>query len=106
MKKFLKWTAYAVIILVLIAIAGISYITLALPNVGQPEAIKVDATPQRIARGKYLANNVTVCLDCHSTRVGINSRALQILQFPVPAVKNLMLQQVSPARFIRLILLL
>ncbi|MFS2189831.1 cytochrome c [Mucilaginibacter sp. Mucisp84] len=68
MKKFLKWTAYAVIVLVLIAIAGVSYITLALPNVGQPEAIKVDATPQRIARGKYLANNVTVCLDCHSTR--------------------------------------
>ena len=68
MKKFLKWTAYAVIALVLIAVAGISYITLALPNVGQPEALKVDATPQRIARGKYLANNVTVCLDCHSAR--------------------------------------
>jgi mono/diheme cytochrome c family protein len=68
MKKFLKWTAYAVIVLVLIIIAGISYITLALPNVGKPEAIKIDATPQRIARGKYLANHVTLCMDCHSAR--------------------------------------
>jgi mono/diheme cytochrome c family protein len=68
MKKFLKWAAYVVIALVLIIVAGISYITLALPNVGQPEAIKIDATPQRIARGKYLANNVTLCMDCHSAR--------------------------------------
>jgi len=68
MKKFLKYTAYLVIAVVLIVIAGVSYITLALPNVGKPEDIKVDATPQRIERGKYLANHVTLCMDCHSTR--------------------------------------
>ncbi|WP_184550403.1 c-type cytochrome [Mucilaginibacter sp. FT3.2] len=68
MKKFLKYTAYLVAAVILIAVAVASYITLALPNVGQPENIKVDATPQRIERGKYLANNVTLCMDCHSTR--------------------------------------
>ena len=68
MKKFLKYTAYTVIVVVLIVLAGISYITLALPNVGKAEDIKVEATPQRIERGKYLANNVTLCMDCHSTR--------------------------------------
>jgi hypothetical protein len=68
MKKSLKYTAYLVIAVAVIVIAGISYITVALPNVGKPEDIKVDATPQRIERGKYLANKVTLCMDCHSTR--------------------------------------
>ncbi|WPU92358.1 c-type cytochrome [Mucilaginibacter sabulilitoris] len=68
MKKFLKYTLYTVIVVVLIVVAGISYVTLALPNVGEPETIKVEATPQRIERGKYLANNITLCMDCHSTR--------------------------------------
>ena len=68
MKKILKFAGYIVIAIVLIVVAGISYITLALPNVGDPENIKVEATPQRIERGKYLANHVTVCVDCHSTR--------------------------------------
>lgn len=30
--------------------------------------MKVELTPERIERGKYLANHVTVCIDCHSTR--------------------------------------
>jgi mono/diheme cytochrome c family protein len=67
-KKFLKYAAYTVIVVVLIIMAGISYVTLALPNVGQSENIKVDITPQRIERGKYLANNVAACVDCHSSR--------------------------------------
>lgn len=68
MKKFLKYTAYVVVAVILIVIGGVSYITLALPNVGDPANIKVDATPQRIERGEYLANHVTLCMDCHSTR--------------------------------------
>lgn len=68
MKKFLKYTAYLVIAVILIVIAGVSYVTLALPNVGEPENIKVEITPQRLERGKYLANHVTLCMDCHSTR--------------------------------------
>lgn len=68
MKKFLKYAAYVVIAVILIIVAGVSYITLALPDVGKPEDIKVEATPQRIERGKYLANHVTLCMDCHSTR--------------------------------------
>ncbi|RYU86581.1 c-type cytochrome [Mucilaginibacter terrigena] len=68
MKKFKKGAAYIAICIALIIVAAISYVTLALPNVGEPQNIKVDVTPQRIARGKYLANHVTVCVDCHSTR--------------------------------------
>lgn len=68
MKKLLKGVLYVVITLILLAVVAVSYITLALPNVGKPEDIKVEITPARIARGEYLANHVTVCTDCHSKR--------------------------------------
>ena len=44
------------------------YVKQALPNVGKPEEIAIEKTPERIERGRYLANCVTVCIDCHSTR--------------------------------------
>lgn len=65
MKKFGKWAFYTVISLLALIIIVVSYVVLALPNVGPPENIKIDITPQRIARGKYLIQ-VTSCLDCHS----------------------------------------
>ncbi len=44
------------------------YVKVALPNVGRAPEIKVSSTPEMIERGKYLANHVTVCMDCHGTR--------------------------------------
>jgi mono/diheme cytochrome c family protein len=46
----------------------ISYVMLALPDVGPPPDLKVERTEPRIARGAYLANHVAVCMDCHSKR--------------------------------------
>jgi mono/diheme cytochrome c family protein len=57
-----------VTVLFLVVIAGLLFVRFALPNVGEPEYLKVDATPERIARGAYLANSVAVCVDCHSQR--------------------------------------
>lgn len=37
-------------------------------KVGPPSDIQIKATEERIQRGEYLANHVTVCIDCHSTR--------------------------------------
>jgi cytochrome c553 len=68
MKKFKKVLLYTVILIVLVIVSVISYVTLALPDVGKPENITVALTPQRIARGEYLANHVTLCVDCHSKR--------------------------------------
>ncbi|GAB3935068.1 c-type cytochrome [Mucilaginibacter myungsuensis] len=68
MKKVRKWLAIIVIALVVVITAAVSYLTLALPNVGKPENIKISYTPERIKRGKYLATHVTVCMDCHSGR--------------------------------------
>ncbi len=44
------------------------YVKAILPQVGEPEKITIDYTPERFERGKYLANNVAVCIDCHSER--------------------------------------
>ncbi len=46
----------------------ISYLKFALPNVGDPEEITIELTPERIERGKYLAHSVTICMDCHAIR--------------------------------------
>jgi len=68
MKKILKYVGY-VLALLLVVVAGLlSYVKLALPNVGEAEDLKIEYTPERIERGRYLANSVTVCMDCHSKR--------------------------------------
>ena len=68
MKKILKYAGYLLAIVV-VAIAGLlSYVKLALPDVGEAEDLKIDYTPERIERGRYLANTVSVCMDCHSKR--------------------------------------
>lgn len=54
-------------LLVIIAL-GIIYVKAALPNTGPAPDIKIERTSARVERGKYLANHVTVCMDCHSTR--------------------------------------
>jgi len=68
MKKALKIVGYIVLVLI-VAVAGLlTYVKIALPNVGDAENITIEYTPERIERGKYLANNVSICMDCHSTR--------------------------------------
>lgn len=68
MKKIFKWLGILVAIFLVLVIAGIGYVKLALPDVGKAPDLKVDVTPERVERGKYLANSVTVCMDCHSKR--------------------------------------
>lgn len=66
MKTFKKWAVIILLSLAIIIVVVISYVTMALPNVGKAEDIKINYTPQRVAHGKYLANHITVCMDCHS----------------------------------------
>lgn len=68
MKKVIR-ISLTILIVLLVIIGGIvTYIMLALPNVGAAPIFNVERTPERIARGQYLANHVTVCIDCHSSR--------------------------------------
>lgn len=69
MKKHVKKGIKYFILLIVIGITGLlSYVSFALPDVGDPENIRIELTPERIERGKYLANSVALCMDCHSKR--------------------------------------
>ncbi|HRH37735.1 MAG TPA: cytochrome C, partial [Flavobacteriales bacterium] len=68
MKKILKVLGVLLIIIVMVGLVGYLYISNALPDVPLQADLKVDATPERIERGRYLANSVCVCMDCHSNR--------------------------------------
>ncbi len=61
-----------IISILLILVVGISaialYVKFGLPNVGNAPDLKVAITPERIKHGEYLANHVSLCMDCHSTR--------------------------------------
>lgn len=68
MKKFLKVITYLLGAVVIIVIGGVAFLQFGFPKVDPAEEITIESTPDRIARGAYLANHVTVCVDCHSTR--------------------------------------
>jgi mono/diheme cytochrome c family protein len=68
MKKLFRALLYIVAgLIVLVGLVG-GYVSFFLPNVGKAADLKLSATPERLERGKYLAMNVAVCIDCHSTR--------------------------------------
>jgi hypothetical protein len=68
MKKLFLILAI-ILLIVIIAIGGaLTYLKTALPDVGQAPELKLELTTERVERGRYLANTVNVCMDCHSTR--------------------------------------
>jgi hypothetical protein len=68
MGKIFKVIA-VIIAIIIIAIAGLlMYVKAALPGISEAGELKIEYTPERIERGKYLASNVSVCIDCHSKR--------------------------------------
>ncbi len=67
-KKVQKIFVRSLLVILLIVGGIVAYIIFALPNVGAAPALTINKTLERIERGNYLANHVTVCMDCHSTR--------------------------------------
>lgn len=65
MKKIIIYTLSIIILLLVIFVA---YVYILLPNVSNPPDIKVEMTEKNIKRGEYLANNVALCIDCHSEK--------------------------------------
>lgn len=68
MKRFLKILGVLLLLVFAIGAGVVLYISKALPNVNAPADLKVEITPERIERGRYLANSVCVCMDCHAQR--------------------------------------
>src|SRR3954454_1788525 len=65
MKKFLKILAYVVLSLIVLAGAGFAYLSVRKPDIASPSTVKIEPTPERLARGKYIAA-VADCEGCHS----------------------------------------
>jgi len=68
MKTIYKILLGVVGVIILGIVTFLIYFNLAFPKVGDAENITINYTPKMIERGKYLANHVTVCIDCHSKR--------------------------------------
>lgn len=68
MKKLLKILGILLIVIVVIAAGGFIYLQIAFPKFSPAPDLKVELTPARIERGKYLSNGAGFCIDCHSTR--------------------------------------
>lgn len=66
--KILKILGFLLSFVVVLALGVGLYINKTLPNVGPAENIKINYSTERLARGRYLANHVSVCMDCHSIR--------------------------------------
>jgi cytochrome c2 len=68
MKKVFKIVGLLLLLLIIGIIGLLFYIKLALPKIAKAENMTIVSSPERIERGRYLANHVAVCMDCHSTR--------------------------------------
>ncbi len=57
----------AIALVVVVAVAGfVAWLAAKKPAMRAPSAEKIEATPERLARGRYLVENVAHCLGCHS----------------------------------------
>ncbi|HET8573737.1 MAG TPA: cytochrome c [Edaphocola sp.] len=65
MKKVLS---ISLLLVVIVLTGSVMYLKFVLPDVGNAPVIKAPTDPAAVARGRYLANHVAVCMDCHSTR--------------------------------------
>jgi mono/diheme cytochrome c family protein len=68
MNKFLKIFLIIISVLAFGVSALLAVLKFKYPAVGAAPDLKVESTTAQIERGKYLANHVAVCIDCHSQR--------------------------------------
>lgn len=54
------------LVLVLVVGAGVAWLALRSPNMRPASTEKIEATPERLARGQYLVETVADCMGCHS----------------------------------------
>ncbi len=67
-KSILKVIAIMIGTFLLMVLMAAGYIKVFMPNVGPAPEISVELTRENIERGRYLANHVMLCMDCHAER--------------------------------------
>jgi hypothetical protein len=80
MKKFSKIMGILFAVILILAVSGYIYMNSAYPKVEKAPNIKINTTPEMLARGSYLFNSVCGCVDCHSQR--------DLGKFTAPVVKG------------------
>jgi cytochrome c553 len=76
MRRLLKWVGYLVATLVLVVAAFVAYVYVASNRVMArtytvtPPTVPIPTDAAAIARGKYLAEKVALCTDCHAADLG------------------------------------
>lgn len=68
MNSKLKTTLYIVLPLAFAASGGVTYLAARKPATAPASTIRVEITPERVARGKYIFENLADCAGCHSPR--------------------------------------
>ncbi len=68
MKNLLKAIGLVLGVLIVAGLAWLVYFNSTYPKVAPAKDIHVEITPERLERGKYLANIAANCIDCHSKR--------------------------------------
>ena len=69
MKKLLKRVALVLAVLIVLAVSAGAYFVLTFKPAQRPASSeRVEATPERLARGRYLAAGPVSCVSCHSAR--------------------------------------
>jgi len=68
MKKIRRYLLILTGILIAFLLALVGYFTFLLPNVDPPPVMEVEITDEAVDRGRYLANHVMLCMDCHAVR--------------------------------------
>ena len=69
MKRFLKIVGGLVLIVIALIAAAVIWLTVRKPESRPASTEKLEGTPARLARGKYLVENVSDCFGCHSDHV-------------------------------------
>lgn len=64
----MKYISIAVGIIIVTILVLISYVKIFLPNVGPAPDLSIEITDERVEHGRYLANHVMLCMDCHAVR--------------------------------------
>jgi mono/diheme cytochrome c family protein len=107
MKTLVRVVLAIVVVLIVVAGAGVAYLFARYPDVPPPESVTVVATPEKIARGEYLAKHVTQCVGCHADRDftkyagpvldGTEGRGGENFGSPGNAVRTLYSRNITPA---------
>ncbi len=68
MQKIRTWLIRVVGVLAVVIAGGLVYLLAAYPKVGPAPDVTAPTSAEAVARGRYLADNVSMCTDCHTPR--------------------------------------